>query len=243
MQVFREVTYRYLDKYFCGCGPLTSAATVSFFGILNLSLLLIFIRHSFVHSFSFVRMAGGWMLSSIICILFFCLFSVIMTKTRFFRILSWLSCSFLLLVLLLPTTTATYSLGIRDSLMIAHSFHHHPAFGPAGGMHGATYTCDVEFHCSQVQPVVNWVLDIGQASTLLQQVLHKYHLHNLDELFPEDTLTTTEFMCRQIHADLCLAMNQNHIPFSGQLTVKLWESHKAWASYTQAVVVDEDATE
>ena len=27
-----------------------------------------------------------------------------------------------------------YSLGVRDSLMIAHSFHNNPQFGPAGGM-------------------------------------------------------------------------------------------------------------
>lgn len=120
--------------------------------------------------------------------------------------------------------------------MIAHSFHQHPAFGPAGGMHGATYTCDVEFHCSELQPVVNWVMDIGQASTLLQRVLHQYHLQNLDELFPDQTLTTTEFMCRQIHADLCHAMQQQQIPFHGEVTVKLWESHQAWASYTGAVL-------
>ena len=38
-----------------------------------------------------------------------------------------------------------YTLAIRDSIMIAHSFHNHPSFGPAGGLHGATYTVDVEF--------------------------------------------------------------------------------------------------
>ena len=27
-----------------------------------------------------------------------------------------------------------YTLGVKDSFMIAHSFHNHPAFGPAGGM-------------------------------------------------------------------------------------------------------------
>jgi hypothetical protein len=39
----------------------------------------------------------------------------------------------LLLTCLLPTA-ARYTLGVRDSLMIAHSFHNNPAFGPAGGM-------------------------------------------------------------------------------------------------------------
>jgi 6-pyruvoyl-tetrahydropterin synthase len=122
--------------------------------------------------------------------------------------------------------------------MIAHSFHHHPAFGPAGGLHGATYTCDVEFHCAQLQPVVHWVLDIGQASTLLKRVLQKYNYQNLDTLFPPTTLTTTEFMCRQIHTDLCCALRDEHIPFQGELTVKLWESHHAWASYRGSVMED-----
>lgn len=144
---------------------------------------------------------------------------------------------FVIATTILQSVTATFTLGIRDSLMIAHSFHQHPAFGPAGGMHGATYTCDVEFHCSQLQPTVNWVLDIGQASTILQHVLQKYHLQNLDELFPNDTLTTTEFMCRQIHRDLCESMKQHNIPFDGTLTVKLWESHKAWASYSDTALV------
>mmetsp|Transcript_58060 Transcript_58060/g.62737 ORF Transcript_58060/g.62737 Transcript_58060/m.62737 type:complete len:80 (-) Transcript_58060:1772-2011(-) len=43
-----------------------------------------------------------------------------------------------------------FSLGVKDSLMIAHSFHNHPSFGPAGGMHGATYTCDVDFFFDRV---------------------------------------------------------------------------------------------
>lgn len=38
-----------------------------------------------------------------------------------------------------------YALGLRDSIMIAHSFKGEE-FGPAQNMHGATYTVDVEFH-------------------------------------------------------------------------------------------------
>jgi hypothetical protein len=38
-----------------------------------------------------------------------------------------------------------YALGLRDSIMIAHSFKG-SEFGPAQNMHGATYTVDVEFH-------------------------------------------------------------------------------------------------
>ena len=57
---------------------------------------------------------------------------------------------------------ATFRLGIRDSFMIAHSFHQNPAFGPAGGMHGATYTCDVDFQSEALNKDTNWVIDIGK---------------------------------------------------------------------------------
>ena len=42
-----------------------------------------------------------------------------------------------------------YSLGLRDSIMIAHSFKGEE-FGPAQNMHGATYTVDVEFHVDEL---------------------------------------------------------------------------------------------
>jgi len=41
--------------------------------------------------------------------------------------------SALLFILLIPAA-ARYTLGVKDSFMIAHSFHNHPSFGPAGGM-------------------------------------------------------------------------------------------------------------
>lgn len=130
------------------------------------------------------------------------------------------------------TGHSKYHLGIRDSIMIAHSFHNHPAFGPAGGLHGATYTCDVEFGSDTLHPECNWVIDIGKASELLGVVLRKYNYKNLDDVFSGDkTLTTTEFMCRQIYADLKDQLVENDIDFTGTICVKLWESHKAWASY------------
>ena len=126
--------------------------------------------------------------------------------------------------------------------MIAHSFHDHPSFGPAGKMHGATYTCDVEFISEKLVDQVNWVIDIGRASDLLAEVLAKYNMKNLDEVFGEDVFTTTEFMARQIHMDLaeklrecqngsgddCSAAEEM---FEGIIRVKLFESHKAWAIY------------
>ena len=91
--------------------------------------------------------------------------------------------------------TAEYSLGVRDSLMIAHSFKG-SEFGPAQRLHGATYTCDVAFCARKLRPGLNWVLDIGQASEIVAAVLKEYHLHNLDEIFPEEN-TTTEWMCER----------------------------------------------
>jgi 6-pyruvoyltetrahydropterin/6-carboxytetrahydropterin synthase len=128
-----------------------------------------------------------------------------------------------------------FQLGIRDSFMIAHSFHNHPSFGPAGGLHGATYTCDVEFGADELHPELAWVIDIGLASDILSSVLQKYNYQNLDDIFGPTVMTTTEFMCRQIHQDI-LEQLKVHCPnFVGDICVKLGESHKAWASYTAAV--------
>lgn len=143
--------------------------------------------------------------------------------------------SCLLICLTETKASRAFTLGIRDSFMIAHSFHNHPRFGPAGGMHGATYTCDVEFACDALHPELNWVMDIGQASDLLQRVLQKYNLKNLDEIFSGRELTTTEFMCRQIYQDLCQLLKDECPDFAGDIYVKLWESYKAWASYTGTV--------
>jgi len=122
--------------------------------------------------------------------------------------------------------------------MIAHSFHDHPSFGPAGKMHGATYTCDVEFIAEKLVEEVNWVLDIGYASELLAEVLAKYNMKNLDEVFGEGVFTTTEFMARRIQMDLaerlreCIGDAKDcGAIFEGRIRVKLYESHKAWASY------------
>ena len=124
-----------------------------------------------------------------------------------------------------------FSLGIRDSIMIAHSFTEE--FGPAHNMHGATYTVDVEFsRGNKLVKGSNWVIDIGEASDLLAEVLKEYNFKNLNELFPTEN-TTTEFMCKVIHGDMCDKLKTKD--WRGSLSVKLHESHKAWASYSSAV--------
>ena len=125
-----------------------------------------------------------------------------------------------------------FSLGIRDSIMIAHSFEG-TEFGPAQALHGATYTVDVELSTPSLVPRLNWVLDIGVASDLLSQVLQKYNFKHLNEIFPTEN-TTTEFMCRAIHRDLSSQL-KSRCAFKGTLKVKLHESHKAWATYSANV--------
>lgn len=147
--------------------------------------------------------------------------------------------SFFATILMTPRSARAaghpFVLGVRDSFMIAHSFHGNPSFGPAGRLHGATYTADVEFSCPALNPDTNWVIDIGKASELLGEVLAKYNFQNLDEVFGDGVLTTTEFMAKQIHADLCARLREECQDFQGDVCVKLWESHKAWASFAGAV--------
>lgn len=124
-----------------------------------------------------------------------------------------------------------FSLGIRDSIMIAHSFTG-SEFGPAQALHGATYTVDVDFSSPELVPGSNWVIDIGAASEMLSAVLQAYNFRHLNELFPQEN-TTTEFMCRVIHNDLAARLTDKC--WRGGLRVKLHESHKAWAQYEKRV--------
>ena len=101
----------------------------------------------------------------------------------------------LLLTLLLARGAANYSLTVRDSIMIAHSFANNPSFGPAQNLHGATYTVDVTFKAKKLHKENNWVVDIGDASEVLAEVCGRLTFRNLDEVYPGE-MTTTEFMCK-----------------------------------------------
>lgn len=80
----------------------------------------------------------------------------------------------------------------------------------------------------------NWVIDIGKASDIVSEVLAEYNLKNLDEVFSNGELTTTEFMAQKIHEGICDKLRAD-CNFAGEVSVKLWESHKAWATYTGKV--------
>ena len=94
-----------------------------------------------------------------------------------------------------------YRLGVREHVMIAHSFRGE-IFGPAQRLHGATYVVDVEF-ARAVLDSDGLVVDIGAAGELVKEVLQPLAFRNLDEL-PEfaGKNTTTEFLAHYLYTVL-----------------------------------------
>src|SRR5262245_52423600 len=127
-----------------------------------------------------------------------------------------------------------YCVGVREHVMIAHSFEGE-LFGPAQRLHGATYVVDAEFFGPRLDPH-GVVVDIGRATQVLKRVLAALHYRNLDEL-PElvGTNTTTEFLAHLIFERLAERIFEGDLgPGSeglSSLKVTLRESHVAWASY------------
>jgi 6-pyruvoyl-tetrahydropterin synthase len=121
-----------------------------------------------------------------------------------------------------------YSVTVRDHMMIAHSLRGE-VFGPAQGLHGATYVVDVTFRRAELD-ADGIVVDIGRAAEALREVMGELSYRNLDEAL--DFNTTTEALCRLV-AD---RMAQR---FGGQgldgISVTLRESHVAWASYERTL--------
>jgi 6-pyruvoyl-tetrahydropterin synthase len=118
--------------------------------------------------------------------------------------------------------------------MIAHSFRGE-VFGPAQGLHGATYVVDATFRRAELDPD-GLVVDIGLAAQQLQLVLSELNYTNLDDdPALEGKNTTTEFLAREIFDRLVRALHAGKLGETArqitQLTVTLSESHVAWASY------------
>jgi 6-pyruvoyltetrahydropterin/6-carboxytetrahydropterin synthase len=124
-----------------------------------------------------------------------------------------------------------YSVAVKDHIMIAHSFQGE-IFGPAQKLHGATYVVTAEFKVTQLDKD-GLVIDIGQAITILKEVLAPLNYQNLDniELF-NGVNTTTEYMAFYIHQQISKKVNSF---FKGSLKIILEESHIAWGSYESPV--------
>ena len=73
-----------------------------------------------------------------------------------------------------------YAVEVRDHIMIAHSFKGE-LFGPAQGLHGATFVVDVAFF-RETLTADGVVVDIGRAHDALKATLAPLNYQNLDEL-------------------------------------------------------------
>ena len=127
-----------------------------------------------------------------------------------------------------------FSLTVRDHMMIAHSFKG-DIFGPAQGLHGATYVVDVSFE-REANDNDDLIVDIGLASEVLSSVIAEFNMKNLDDIEEfANRNTTTEFMAMTVFDRLAAAIRQGRLGETGKglcsMKVTLGESHIAWASY------------
>ena len=131
-----------------------------------------------------------------------------------------------------------YAVEVRDHIMIAHSFKGE-LFGPAQGVHGATFVVDVAFFREELTSD-GVVVDIGRAHDALKATLEPLNYRNLDEL-PQfaGKNTTTEFLSRHIFDAMAGAARSGALGPGGEgvarIRVTLHESHVARAWFEGAV--------
>jgi 6-pyruvoyl-tetrahydropterin synthase len=126
-----------------------------------------------------------------------------------------------------------FSLAVSDHFMIAHSFKGE-IFGPAQGLHGATYAVELELRRAELD-ANGLVADIGLLRTLLRGILEGFDYRNLDaEPAFKAVNTTTEFLAREIWRRARERIAAGELKTSGALgalKVTLRESPVAWAAY------------
>ncbi len=128
----------------------------------------------------------------------------------------------------------TFTLTVRDHMMVAHSFSGE-TFGPAQRLHGATFVVDASFRASDLD-ADGVVVDIGRAAEALSQITGSLTYRNLDDE-PEfaGMNTTTERLCQVIADRLAERAADGRLGSAGgrlsSIEVTLHESHIAWASY------------
>jgi 6-pyruvoyl-tetrahydropterin synthase len=127
-----------------------------------------------------------------------------------------------------------YAVEVRDHIMIAHSFRGE-LFGPAQGLHGATFVIDVAFFRERLTED-GVVVDIGRAHEALKRTFAPLNYKNLDDA-PEfaGRNTTTEFLAKHIFDALADAARRGGLGPGSQglarIRVTLHESHVARAWY------------
>lgn len=113
-----------------------------------------------------------------------------------------------------------FAVEVRDRIMIAHSLPD-PFFGPAQGMHGATFVVDVAFFREKLTKE-NVVVDIGAALDVLNKTLKPLAYKNLDEVPAfKGKLTTTEFLSKHIFDSMVLAAKSGALGDDGRGLAKI----------------------
>lgn len=126
-----------------------------------------------------------------------------------------------------------YAVEVREHIMIAHSLKGE-VFGPAQGLHGATFIVDVAFFRTELG-ADGIVVDIGRALDALKAALKPLNYANLDAL-PEfaGVVTTTEVLSHHIFGLMAAAAQDGrlgpHAAGLERIRVTLGESHvaRAW---------------
>lgn len=126
-----------------------------------------------------------------------------------------------------------FAVEVRDHVMVAHSLPS-KTFGPAQGLHGATFVVDASFFSEELDKE-GLVVDIGLATEALGEALAPLRYANLDEK-PEflGRFTTTEFLCKYIFDCLAGLIEAGRLGDTARLRrlrVTLHESHVARAWY------------
>lgn len=126
-----------------------------------------------------------------------------------------------------------FSVTVRDQMMVAHSLRG-DVFGPAQGLHGATFVVDATFRGESLAED-GILLDIGRAAEELHAVLAALTYRNLDdEPAFAGVNTTTEVLARHVADRLADCLHEDRLAAGDRVTgiaVTLHESPVAWASY------------
>ncbi len=131
-----------------------------------------------------------------------------------------------------------FAVEVRDHMMIAHSLPR-PVFGPAQGMHGATFVVDAAFMTEDLDED-GLAVDIGAARTALAGALAPLNYGNLDELeIFKGKITTTEFLAHHLFGVLRDSVASGAFGPGGsrirRISVTLHESHDARGWYEGAL--------
>lgn len=127
-----------------------------------------------------------------------------------------------------------FAIEVRDQIMVAHSLPR-PVFGPAQGLHGATFTIDAAFFTDSLDEN-GLAVDIGLATDVLKEVLAPLNYQNLDTLdIFAGKVTTTEFLAKHIFDRIAEAINNGRLGEGGRrigkLRITLHESRTARGWY------------